>query len=187
MIKAIIFDCFGVLTTDTWKDFVDSLPPEADVQTARDFNRAYGAGVISRDEFMEGVQAATGRQPREVERLLEHEITKNTKLLNYIAELGTGYKIGLLSNIGTNWIRTTFLTAAEQNLFDTMVMSFEVGMTKPEPEMFTLICERLNVAPGETIMIDDMPSYIEGARLAGLKGVIYVDFGQFKRDLQALL
>lgn len=187
MIKAIIFDCFGVLTTDTWRAFLDTLPPTADVDRARELNRAVDAGVISHEEFLDGVEECTGFRPPEVEKLMGGEVAKNIALLDYIRTLRPQYAIGLVSNISSNWIRDSFLTIEEQGLFDEMIMSHEVGMTKPDPRIFMLACERLRVAPHEAVLIDDIDRYVAAAQAEGLKGVVYEDFVQMKQELGALL
>src|SRR5437868_633586 len=98
MVRAIIFDCFGVLTTDTWKEFVATLP-EAQRRAARDLNHAYGSGNLSKREFLKAIQDLTGKQPEDIDLMLDREITKNGDLLKLIAKLKKSYKIGLLSNV----------------------------------------------------------------------------------------
>lgn len=187
MIKAIIFDCFGVLTTDTWRAFLDSLPDGTDTSSARELNRQYDAGLITERQFLEQVQASTGRLPEQVEDMASSDVLKNTLLLNYINELKANYKIGLLSNIATDWIRDSFLTMDEQVLFDDMVFSHDVGMTKPDPRIFRLSCQRLGVEPNEAVLVDDVEAYVLSARVIGMEGVIYSDFSQCKHDLEQLL
>lgn len=188
MIKAIIFDCFGVLTTDTWRAFVDSLPPEVSSERARELNRQLDSGFINHQEFKEQIFELTGRQPIEVEKLLDNEIVKNAQLLDYIRDLKErGYKIGLLSNISSNWIRSTLLTEAEAELFDEMVLSYEVGMTKPDRRVYLLICERLRVSTHEAVMIDDIAGYCEAAHTEGLSAVTYEDNAQLKAELEKIL
>jgi hypothetical protein len=60
MIKAVIFDCFGVLATDKWGAFVDSLPDDADLEAARQAHREYSAGFIDKDEVGARIREATG-------------------------------------------------------------------------------------------------------------------------------
>lgn len=187
MIKAIVFDCFGVLTTDTWRAFVDGLPPDADKQAARDLNHAYDAGMLTKDEFLKQVHAVTGHEPKQVETLLGNEIAKNAALLEYIRELKQNYKIGLLSNIGSSWITDTFLNADEQALFDEMVFSYKVGMTKPDPRIFELACSRLGVNPREAVMIDDIESYCASAADLGMKAVVYKNLDQCRADITDIL
>lgn len=188
MIKAIIFDCFGVLTTDTWRAFVDSLPPEVNSTRARELNRQLDSGLITHAEFKYQIFELTGRAPIEVEKLLDNEVVKNTPLLEYIAELkNQGYKIGMLSNIASSWITDSLLTESEAELFDEMVLSYQVGMAKPDPRIFLLICEKLGVATTESVMIDDISGYCEAARTEGLSAVTYKDNAQLKADLTKIL
>jgi putative hydrolase of the HAD superfamily len=188
MIKAVIFDCFGVLTTDTWLAFIDSLPPDVDVSQAREMNHQYDAGLITREEFLQGVHEVTGRYPEEVEKLLSAEIAKNTALLDYIRDLrGRGLTIGMISNVASNWIRDSFLSLEEQELFDAMILSFEVGMTKPDPRIFMLACERLRVGPHEAVLVDDIERYCAAARAEGLQAIVYSDMQQLKDDLEPIL
>lgn len=187
MIRAVIFDCFGVLTDDTWRAFCNALPASADVAEARNLNRQYDAGLISREDFLTGVEEATGQRPRQIETLQANEIIKNTVLLDYIRTLKADYKVGLLSNIATNWVRDKFLSADEQSLFDEMIFSFEVHLAKPAPEIFELITERLGVQPNEAIMIDDIESYCEAARSVGMQAVCYQDFHQMRQELDVIL
>lgn len=146
------------------------------------------AGLISYDDFTSRVAQLTGNSPERIKSLLRNEQSKNTQLLEYISELKQrGYKIGLLSNIANNWVRESFLTADEQELFDEMIFSYEVGMTKPDPRIYMLACERLRVSAHEVVMIDDIASYVEAAKAEGMAGVVYSDFAQMKGELEAIL
>lgn len=187
MIQAIIFDCFGVLTTDNWRAFIDGLPEGIDIQQARSLNKAVDAGIITHDEFAAGVKDITGQTPPSIEKMLQQDIVKNNQLLAYIKELKSSYKIGLLSNISSNWIRDAFLTTEEQALFDDMIFSHEVGMTKPDPRIFELACEHLGVEPASAVMVDDIDVYCDAARELGMPAVTYENFGQFQTDLEAVL
>lgn len=144
--------------------FISQLPDGVDVDEVRRVHRAYTAGVIDKQECADQIRELTGESFKESEDLDEGEIAKNTPLLEYVRELrGRGYKIGLLSNIATNWIRDAFLTAEEQALFDDMVMSFEVGMVKPDPRIFRLACERLGVEMPQAVLVDDIDRYCAAA------------------------
>lgn len=186
MIRAIIFDCFGVLTTDTWKEFTAALPKEQ-LEPARELNRVYDAGHITKTEFVKAIQSLTGKQVKYVEDLLDNEVFKNEELLRYIAELKRHYKIGLLSNIATNWVREKFLSATEQQLFDAYAFSFEVGAAKPDAKMYAAITERLETTPEECIFVDDVEGYCTAAEDLGMRAVCYKNFTQMKAELERLL
>ena len=188
MIKAVIFDCFGVLTTDLWRAFCDSLPEGEGLERAHELNHAFDRGFISLQEYQDGVEEATGKRPPDIDAMASSAINKNEPLMQTIRDLRTkGYKIGLLSNISDDWIKTHFLTPEEQALFDTMVFSYEVGLTKPNEEIFRITAERLGVDPSEAVLIDDVPSYCDGARLTGMKAICYGSLKQATDELDALL
>ncbi|HEX2987547.1 MAG TPA: HAD family hydrolase [Chloroflexota bacterium] len=65
-----------------------------------------------------------------------------------------GYTLGLLSNVSDGAaIPITFLGI--DKLFDRMVLSHEVGLLKPDPAIYRLACEQLDVAPTETVFVAD--------------------------------
>lgn len=185
--KAIIFDCFGVLTTDIWLAFCDQLPKGTNLAEASALNKAFDRGIISYEEFKQGVKEVTGEFPPDLDSMHMSDMTKNDALFDLIRELKADFKIGLMSNISSNWITKEFLSEGEQQLFDTMVLSYEVGMIKPDPRMYILACERLRVAPHEALMVDDREAYVEGAREAGMSGIVYENLRSFTQQLNELL
>lgn len=186
MIKAIIFDCFGVLTGDKWKEFVGSLPKDQK-EPARVLSRALDSGILGHDQFYKQIFELTGRQPEEVEGIINAEMHKNTPLLSYIANLKRNYKIGLLSNISSNWIRDSFLNAEETALFDDMVFSYQVGTVKPDPRIFEVAAQNLGVDFSECVFVDDGIGNCEGAKRVGMHTVLYQDYTQLKSELEQLL
>lgn len=185
--KAIIFDCFGVLTEEAWHSFLATLTPEHAAE-AQDLMRQSSAGLLDYREFIANVAELSGYSRDEVATMLRSENSKNLVLLHYIEQLKKrGYIIGLLSNIANNWVRDTFLTVHEQSLFDEMIFSYEVGITKPDPRIFMVACERLRVGPHEAVMIDDIDRYVEAAKTEGLEGIVYHNFHQMKEELELLL
>jgi putative hydrolase of the HAD superfamily len=186
MVEAIIFDCFGVLTADAWREFTATLP-ESERHAARELNRAYGSASLSKTEFLQAIRQLTGKLPKDIDELLDTEITKNAELLDYIAELKKSYKIALLSNVGSNWIRDHFLTPDEQSLFDEFIFSYEVHMTKPDRRIFALAAERLGVSPASCVLVDDVDYICDSARQFGMQAVQCQNFGQTKADLRKLL
>jgi len=80
-------------------------------------------------------------------------------------------KIGLLSNASRGW--TERHRARGGTLFDDIVVSADVGMAKPDPEVFRLAARRLGVEPAACLMVDDQPQHVDGARGAGLRAHLY--------------
>lgn len=188
MIKAVIFDCFGVLVIDNWSDFASSLPHKQDQEEAHDLGRQCNLGLIDEQEFFERIAILSGKKSDDLKHLLLKGNKKNLRLLDFITSLRQqGTKIGLISNIGSPWIRTDLLTPAEQQLFDDMVLSFEVGIAKPDPKIFELACQNLGIKPSEALFTDDIKDYCNAAEAIGISAVHYKHFDQAKRDILSKL
>ncbi|MGH7241728.1 MAG: HAD family hydrolase [Candidatus Saccharimonadales bacterium] len=188
MIQAVIFDCFGVLVNDGWlpfkrKYFGDN--PEL-FEQATTINKQVNAGLISYDDFIQGVAELAGIPKQQAYKEIEDNPV-DRELVQYIrAQLKPHYKIGLLSNAGGNWLEHLF--APEQlKLFDATALSFELGFIKPDPRAYQAITDRLGVSPEECVFIDDQERYCTGAREVGMQAIWYQDFEQARADLEKIL
>jgi epoxide hydrolase-like predicted phosphatase len=187
MIKAIIFDCFGVLTTDLLMEFTRTLP-EAVMPEVHDTIHQRSSGILSKEEFVDQLTRLTGQDKKKITEVTRPGGHKNEELFRYIKELkGQGYQIGLLSNVGSNWVREEFLSKEELKLFDDILLSYEVNLVKPDPKIFQLAAKRLGVDMKETVLVDDIDRYCGSARAEGMKAIVYQNFEQTKQDLQKLL
>jgi len=70
--------------------------------------------------------------------------------------------------------------------FDRIVLSHEVGRVKPHPAFYLACASAAGRPPDECLFIDDLAENVEGARRAGLTGVLYVDTPRLVRDLGRL-
>ncbi|MBE3075621.1 MAG: HAD family phosphatase [Actinobacteria bacterium] len=93
-----------------------------------------------------------------------------------------GIRTGLLSNSwGNEYDRSDW-----HEMFDAVVISGEVGMRKPEPEIFELALGRIGLPAGECVFIDDMPHNIAAAAQAGLVGIVHRTFDETVGELEVL-
>lgn len=79
-----------------------------------------------------------------------------------------GLRIGIVSNHAYD-LRAVFATKGLDRFIDTYVLSFEVGVPKPAPEIFLAACRMLGSRPDETLMVGDDPVSDGGAGAAGLR------------------
>lgn len=187
MIRAIIFDCFGVLASDGWLPYKAKYfgSDPALMEQVSELSRAVDGGRISFDEFMSEVARLADLPERAARQQIENNIP-DEKLFAQITALKPNYKIGMLSNAGDNWL-TEIFTPEQVALFDAVALSYQIGSIKPELGAYQTIAERLGVLPQECVFIDDQPKYIEGAVQAGMQTILYTNVQQFERDLPALL
>ncbi|HEX7086969.1 MAG TPA: HAD family phosphatase [Vicinamibacterales bacterium] len=72
------------------------------------------------------------------------------------------------------------------SLFDVVVISYEVALAKPEPEIYRLTLNRLGVLPGDTLFVDDRPENIEAAAALGIRTLPFTGDGSVD-ELRRLL
>jgi epoxide hydrolase-like predicted phosphatase len=79
-----------------------------------------------------------------------------------------GVRTGLVSN---SWSTSHYDRELLDQIFDALVISGEVGMHKPEPEIYLLAAERLRVDPSACVFVDDLRENCEGAEAVGMLSV----------------
>lgn len=176
MIKAVIFDCFGVLTHDGWKQIREEFFADGNLkqQWPVSIDKAVNAGLIEYDEFINEIVKMTGLSKDEVSRRMNGG-SPNELLFRFMRdELKPHYKIGMLSNAADNWLDEMF-APWQVALFDDVVLSYQVGMIKPEPAMYELIAAKLGVLPGECLFIDDIERYSVAAEDIGMRAILHTD------------
>ena len=186
-IKAIVFDCFGVLIKSghnllrqdfpELKNLVDDLQAKSDL------------GVLDRDDFNEQIAAKTNFTAKEIDDRYWGTNKYNHSVIE-IAEnfKKTGqYKIALLSNISRDWMTDILNYFDDKKLFDEVVLSGDINIVKPNPRIFKIMVDKLGLKPEECFMVDDLASNINGARLAGMHGVVFFSPEQLISDINNIL
>lgn len=190
MIKAIIFDCFGVLLGNAYKihlNEVERTDPER-AKEIRAINHASDMGILSREETAEHI---SGLFDMDVEDFLEEQNqleVPNEQLLAYIQTLKPQYKVGMLSNINSrDRLSIRFADGVLDAHFDTIVASGDEGFVKPQPEIYHIAATRLEVAPHECLFIDDIAEFCEGARQVGMQAIQFITTDQAISDINTLI
>ena len=108
------------------------------------------------------------------------------KLVEYIRSLRPLYRTALLSNAFPD-LRQSLERMGIVDAFDQLIISAEVGLMKPDPRIFQLALERLEVAPAEAVFVDDFNLNVRAAQAAGLHAVRFLDPAQVRAELQQVL
>lgn len=188
MIKAVVFDCFGVLYGGALWAQLEICPPERRQQLI-DNNKQNDYGYITPEQHAASAAAILGMPVDQYKEMLQHQHVRNEPLFDEIKLLrGQGYKTALLSNAGKNMPYELF---SEQDLhgglFDTYIVSSEQGIAKPNPAIFEAIADKLGAITSECVMIDDTPENCEGAEVAGMVAVRHITNQDTRDSLQKLL
>jgi FMN phosphatase YigB (HAD superfamily) len=111
--------------------------------------------------------------------------TPNGEVCSLVPVLKPRYRLVLLSNtndIHARYFRRQF--ADTLDLFDSLVLSYEVGLRKPHPDIYAH-CHRLACCPpAQCLFIDDLAANVEAARACGWQGIVYHPGLDLRRELE---
>jgi epoxide hydrolase-like predicted phosphatase len=197
-IEAVVFDIGGVLeitpdlgVTKVWESRLGLGLGELNQRMA-DIWRGGSIGTISEHDVHQAVRerlALDGHQLAEFMADLWREYlgTANTELIEYARRLRSRYRTGILSNSFVGAREKEQAAYGFEGLVDEIIYSHECGLSKPDPAIYALACERLRVVPRRMVFLDDREPCVEGARQAGIHAVLYQDNAQAVRDIEDLL
>jgi putative hydrolase of the HAD superfamily len=193
-VRNVIFDFGGVLVR--WKpeaviaSFYADEPSRALVRNAVIGHPDWveiDRGTLSESVAIERFGARMGRSADEMRALLQHIKDSLTPLPDSIALLGELAQRGVplygLSNMSVPFFTLLQSRYDHWNHFQGIVISGEIGLVKPEPEIFHHIVERYGLIPGETVFIDDHLPNIESAGRLGFRTIHFANAEQCRREL----
>lgn len=187
MIRAIIFDCFGVLYSNDWLLFESKYfgHDKSLVQQAEDLLNQSHTGLITYDDFVGTIAKMANISFENAFQEIENTV-QNTDLLAYIKKLKLNYKIGMLSNAADNWLAEMFIPN-QLALFDEIALSYEIGVAKPSQSAYQHIADKLGVELKECVFIDDQERYCRAAEDFGMKAIVFRSNEQIVTELKRLL
>jgi epoxide hydrolase-like predicted phosphatase len=194
--RGLLVDWGGVLTTDVFASFrgfctAEGLAPDAvrdlfrEDPRARELLAGLETGTLGRDAFEPRFAAMLGVAPEGIVERLFGGIGPDEAMLGAVrAARAAGLRTGLLSN---SWRAEDYDRALLEALFDTWVISGEVGMRKPDPAIYALAAERMGLPPEAIVYVDDLPGNLKPARALGMATVVHRDAAETLPELEALL
>jgi HAD superfamily hydrolase (TIGR01509 family) len=187
MIKGVVFDCFGVLYGGSFSILLDMCPAE-NRQELINLNKENDYGYIGADDYAIGVASLIGRTAEEVKSIFAQKHVRNQRMFEYVKELRIrGYKTALLTNAGRDMPGALFSAQELKGMFDAYLISSQMRLVKPHPGAFMFIAEKLGLATGKCVMVDDTEANIEGADAAGMPGVWFTTADEAIQHIEARL
>lgn len=196
-LRGLLVDFGGVLTTNVFQSFrsfceAEGLEPNAfadllrsspetraelrRLETAQISADEFGThlapllGVVDADGLMARIFAGIGPEPAMIDAVRDAR--------------AAGIRTGLISNsVGTD----IYDRAVLDELFDAIVISGEVGLHKPQLEIFRLRAERVGLAPTECVFVDDLRENCAGAEAVGMTAVLHRGPDRTLPELERLL
>ncbi len=197
MIKAIIFDYGNVI--HKWDNyiFLDKIVKKSNKSYEYIDNFIFSSGLQDKFELGEISEIDFFRIIKEqcnlsitrkeffkeyTDRLFE-KISSTTVL---IKKLKKDYKVALLSNTTKVDFDYIIKKLREFSLFDSVTLSFELGLAKPDKRIYLDALKKLNIKPDECIYIDDIKEYSDAASKLGIHGIYYTSYENLIKELKKL-
>ncbi|MEW6403432.1 MAG: HAD family phosphatase [Chloroflexota bacterium] len=199
MIRAIFFDFGGVLMRTEYQSprqhLAERLNMEYDDLVRLVFDsevsRQASIGAATVEEHWDAVMKKLNRPASEAKSIRDEffagDILDRT-LVELIRSLRKSrkYKTGLISN-AWNDLRALIEREKIDDAFDTMIISAEVGVMKPDAKIFKIALDQLKVPAREAMFVDDFIENIEGCQKVGMKGLHFQNAETDIEKLKALL
>lgn len=113
--------------------------------------------------------------------------TPNTELIQYFENLHGSYLTGIISNSFVGAREKEQAAYRFEDMTDLIIYSHEVGIRKPDPQIYAITCERLGVQPHEMVFLDDAEPNVIGAREFGIQAVLFIDNAHAIAEINAIL
>jgi len=196
-IEAVFFDLGGVILRTEHQAPREHLAERLDLSYEdlvrivfeSESARQASLGRITTPQHWGAVAARLGRPASEIASLRDEFFAGDVldlELLDFIRSLRPNHRTGLISN-GWSDLRDYVIRNKFDDGFDVLVISAEVGLLKPDPQIYELALRKLDAEPGRSVLVDDTAKNVEGARALGMSGVLFRTPSQMRRDLESVL
>ncbi len=196
-IRAVFFDLGGVIVRTEHQAPRERLAERLNM-TYEDINqfvfesetsRKASVGLISVDEHWNSVMRRIGRpasEAKEIRREFFAGDIIDRDILEFIRSLKPHYKTGVISNAWPD-LRDYIIENKFDDAFDKIIISAEVGTMTPEPKIYQIALDQLQVQAQEAVFVDDMPANVEAANELGMHGIRFRNADQALKDVKALI
>lgn len=181
-IRAVVFDVGNVLELSEDNYVFDEWAASLGLTSSDFAERAQAAwdggdiGTVTLEEVHRTLGEALGIDDAQVNGIMasmwrEYLGTPNTAMTEWARGLRPRYKTGILSNSFVGAREREQAAYGYMDFIDDLVYSHEVGLLKPDPQIYLLSCERLGVQPSQAVFIDNHAPFAQAARDVGMHAV----------------
>lgn len=179
--KALIFDFFGVVCSEVapfWLARHLSQSEAAEIKAS--VVHAADLGEVSQEEMFSALSEITQVPADQIEKEWLSYVRIDTEVVDFIATLRPKYRLGLLTNSPSLFVRGILERHRLGDLFETIIVSSENHCAKPDPAIYEKMLASLNVRASDTLMIDDNPANVAAAIGVGMEGIVFQSCSQLR-------
>lgn len=197
-VRAVLFDIGGVLEATPPLGILEEWERQLGLESGEiamrlfDVFEAGSLGTISERDVYSSVRARLRLDEAQVDAFMddiwtEYLGTLNVGLVEYFRRLRPRFRTGIISNSFVGARRKEQALYGFEDMTDLIIYSHEAGMSKPDPRIYTLACDHLDVLPEQAIFLDDSETAVDGAQKVGMRAVVFRDNAQAIADVEAHL
>lgn len=147
-------------------------------------------GQATADQVWQSVNARFGFSDGDAEKFRADFFAGDVldaTLAQFLHDLRPRYKTAILSNAWLDLRRMLTERFHLVDTVDTIVISAEEGMVKPDARIYQIAATRLGVMPHEAIFVDDFVENVRGAQAVGMRGIHFKNAAQAMADVTEML
>ncbi|MDR3528863.1 MAG: HAD family phosphatase [Rhizomicrobium sp.] len=182
--QAIVFDFFGVICSEITPFVLPRyMSQDEAVAYKADIVEEADLGHIDLPDVLELLAQRTGVSAAQLLAEFWACVKINPEIVALIEALKDRYKIALLSNAMNPFLRQILAQQELERLFDVMVISAEVGLTKPNAPIYQRLLSELDLPASQCFFMDDNLVNVTAAQALGIEAVLFTSVDQLKADL----
>jgi FMN phosphatase YigB (HAD superfamily) len=191
-IEAVVFDIGGVLFENIQEYFLPDLArrhgldPQQLLQLGYRHGAAWGLGRATEVDYWQGILTDAGLSRDLLSGLLAETATYVRPIQetwDLVRALPPGLRLGILSNTTAEWVRRLRSVEDWAGRFDPVLLSYELGLCKPDPAVFALLLQRLELPGSRVLFVDDREENLVAAAAHGIRGHLFLSAPDLRRDL----
>ncbi len=196
-VRNVIMDLGGVMLEWNPDELLTPFQPDPELRRqlrSSVFNhewRMFDRGQITEAQLLTGLMASTGHSRDTVGAIIEaargclREKPQTVKLVRALRQ--RGFNLYCLSNMPGPFYEHLRLRHDFWDVFHGVVISGEIQMMKPEPQIYLHLLERFGLRAQESVFVDDLQVNVDAAKAVGLHAICFQDAIQCEQALEALL
>lgn len=185
--NTLIFDFFGVICSEVAPFWLARyFPAERAAEIKRDLVTLADKGEISQDELFLRLGRISGQTATVVADEWMQHVSIDESMLRLLDECRQDFRIALLTNSPAPFVRQILSNFDLTRRFESILVSSEVSLAKPDHRIYAMMLQRMQVAATECLMIDDNARNVEGAISVGMRGYHFLNELGLKETLQRL-
>ncbi len=196
-VRNVIMDLGGVMLE--WNSDQVLTPIQPDPELRRQLRtsvfghewRLFDRGQLTEAELLARLEASTGQSRDILTAIVEAargyllEKPETVKLVRDLRQ--RGFNLYCLSNMPAPFYEHLRRRHDFWDVFHGVVISGEIQMLKPEPEIYLHLLKRFGLRAQESVFVDDLQANVDAARAVGLHAIRFTDAAQCERELEILI